>query len=357
MNTSHKINKTDRLITRITGIIAFLIVCALIIWGIVYLFNSYNAEETNDAQVQEYINPVTSRVGGYISKIYYDENQQVKKGDTLLVIDNSEYLLQQQESVSALANAKAQLAVLGSNKQTSTKLAQVSSSSIAAAKARLLNKQQDYDRYKKLFDAESATKQQLENTEAALTVARSDYEAALQTYQSSLSKINDVDAQRAVLDAEIKRREALVNRAKLDINYTVIKAPYDGKMGRRTVQQGQSIQAGQTLAFIVDQSSGKWVVANFKETQLGDIREGDAAQIRADAYPDRVFEGKVVSISGATGSSFSLLPPDNSSGNFVKIVQRVPVRIRLTQPQNTIQPLRAGMNVSVEIPIHHDRNN
>lgn len=354
MNTSHTITKTDRLITRISGIVALLIVCALTVGGVIYSYHTYRSEETNDAQVQEYINPVTSRVGGYISKIYYDENQEVKKGDTLLVIDNSEYILQQQESVSALANAKAQLAVLGSNLQTSQKLAEVSHSSITAAKARLLNKQQEYDRYKKLFDAESATRQQLENTEAALTVARSDYEAALQTYQSSLSKINDVGAERAVLNAEIKRREALVSRASLDMGYTVIKAPYDGKMGRRTVQQGQSIQAGQTLAFIVDQASGKWVVANFKETQLGDMHEGDVAQIHADAYPDKVFEGKIVSISGATGSSFSLLPPDNSSGNFVKIVQRVPVRIRLTQDHNFIQPLRAGMNVSVEIARHHN---
>lgn len=354
MNSSPTINKTDKLITRISGIIALIIVCALAIGGVIYSYHTYRSEETNDAQVQEYINPVTSRVGGYISKIYYDENQEVKKGDTLLVIDNSEYVLQQQESVSALANAKAQLAVLGSNLQTSQKLADVSHSSIAAAKARLVNRQQDYDRYKKLFDAESATKQQLENTEATLTVARADYEAALQTYQSSLSKINDVGAQRAVLNAEIKRREALVSRAQLDMGYTVIRAPYDGKMGRRTVQEGQSIQPGQTLAFIVDQASGKWVVANFKETQLGDMHEGDIAQIHADAYPDQVFEGKIVSISGATGSSFSLLPPDNSSGNFVKIVQRVPVRIRLTQNHNVIQPLRAGMNVSVEIAKHHN---
>ena len=157
-----------------------------------------------------------------------------------------------------------------------------------------------------------------------------------------------------MLSAEIKRREALVSRSSLDLDYTVIRAPYDGKMGRRTVQEGQSIQAGQTLAFIVDKTSGKWVVANFKETQLKDMQEGDLAEVSADAYPGKKFQGKIVSISGATGSSFSLLPPDNSSGNFVKIVQRVPVRIRLTQQNSEIDPLRAGMNVNVSIAKHHD---
>jgi len=352
--TTTAITKTDKLITRVSAGIALLLLVALACWGVSYLYETSHAEDTNDAQVQEYINPVTSRVGGYITKIYYDENQDVKKGDTLLVIDNREYLLQQEESQSALTNAKAQLNVLGSNQQTTERLAAVTRSSIEAAKARLVNRQQEYDRYKKLFDAESATRQQLENVEAALAVARSDYDAAQENYQSSLSKINDVSAQRAVLSAEIKRREALVSRSSLDLDYTVIRAPYDGKMGRRTVQEGQSIQAGQTLAFIVDKTSGKWVVANFKETQLKDMQEGDLAEVSADAYPGKKFQGKIVSISGATGSSFSLLPPDNSSGNFVKIVQRVPVRIRLTQQNSEIDPLRAGMNVNVSIAKHHD---
>lgn len=351
MNSS-SITPTDRLITRIAGYVAILILAALAVWGISYVYETRRFEETNDAQVQEYINPVTSRVGGYITRIYYDENADVNKGDTLLLIDNREYALQEQESELALAAASAQLRVLGSNRETAEKLAAVTRSAIDAAKARLVNKQQEYDRYKKLSDVESATRQQLENTETALAVAQSDYDAALLSYQSSLSRINDVSAQRAVLNAEIQRRRALVDRHRLDIGYTVIRAPYDGKMGRRTIQEGQSIQAGQTLAFIVDKASGKWVVANFKETQLAAMHEGDAAEIHADAYPDQVFEGRIVSIAGATGSSFSLLPPDNSTGNFVKIVQRVPVRIQLTG-NGTERGLRAGMNVTVSISKNH----
>lgn len=349
MNTSNQYTQTDHLITRITAWIAGIILVFLAIWGGISLYNLYLYEETNDAQVQEYINPVTSRVSGYIREIRYEENQDVKKGDTLIVIDNSEYTIQQQEAEAALANARAQVKVLNSNIATTSRSSQVSQSQIAAAKARLLNRQQDYDRYKKLFDVESATKQQLENVQAALDVARSDYQSAVDSYQASLSRVNDARVQSAVLDAEIKRREAVVGRNKLNVDYTIITAPYNGKMGRRTIQQGQAIQAGQTLAFIVDQDAGKWVVANFKETQVSNMKVGDAAEIEADAYPGQKFNGRIVSLSPATGSSFSLLPPDNSTGNFVKIVQRIPVRIRLTDAANSIEPLRAGMNTNVII--------
>jgi membrane fusion protein (multidrug efflux system) len=306
-------------------------------------------EETNDAQVQEYINPITSRVSGYIRAIRYEENQDVKKGDTLLIIDNSEYQLQQQEAEAALANARAQLLALNSNIQTTATTSQVTQAQITAAKARLWKQQQEYDRYKRLFDVESATQQQLENVQTALAVARSDYQSALDNYKASLSKVNDIRVQKAVLQAEIKRREAALNRNKLDVGYTIIRAPYNGKMGRRTIQEGQQIQVAQPLAYIVDQDAGKWVIANFKETQVRHMHVGEAALIEADAFPGQQFKGNIISLSPATGSSFSLLPPDNSTGNYVKIVQRIPVRIRLTDSLSKIAPLRAGMNTIVTI--------
>lgn len=349
MKTVKQHTRTDNLITRITAWIAGAIFLALVIWGGISLWDLYRYEETNDAQVQEYINPITSRVPGYIHDIRYEENQEVKKGDTLLIIDNSEYQLQQQEAEAALANAQAQLQALDSNVQTLATSSRVTKAQIAGAKARLLHQQQEYERYKKLFDVESATRQQLENVETALTVAKADYLSTLESYQASLSKVNDTRVQRAVLEAEIKRRGAVVNRNKLDVGYTVITAPYKGKMGRRTIQPGQLIQAGQTLAYIVDQEAGKWVIANFKETQVSNMHVGEAAIIEADAFPGKTFKGRIESLSPATGASFSLLPPDNSTGNFVKIVQRIPVRIRLTDEAQTIAPLSAGMNTEVVI--------
>jgi len=257
--------------------------------------------------------------------------------------------LQQEEAEAALSNAQAQINVLESNVLTTSKVSQASQSQIASAKAKLVKQQQDYDRYSKLFKVESATQQQLENSKAALDVATSEYQAAQENYQASLSKVNDIRSQKGVYEAEIKRRKALLSRGKLDVSYTIIRAPYNGKMGRRTIQEGQQIQTGQTLAYIVDQEAGKWVIANFKETQIAKMKINGEAEITADAFPGKTFKGAIVSLSPATGARFSLLPPDNSTGNFVKIVQRIPVKIKLTESKEVLDQLRAGMNVNVKI--------
>jgi membrane fusion protein (multidrug efflux system) len=331
MKTNTKYTQTDHLITKITAWIAAVIALGLAVWGIMTLTELYNYEDTNDAQVEEYINPVTSRVTGFIREIRFEEHQDVKKGDTLLIIDNSEYQLQLEEGEAALTNAEAQIGVLESNVETSARMSRASELQIASSRARLIRAQQDYDRYSKLFKVESATQQQLENSRAALDVASSEFRSAQESYQASLSKVNDIKAQKGVYQAEIKRRRALLSRSKLDVGYTIIRAPYHGQMGRRTIQQGQLIQAGQTLAYIVDKDAGKWVIANFKETQISHMHIGGTAEVTADAFPDRKFKGMVVSLSPATGARFSLLPPDNSTGNFVKIVQRIPVKIKLTE--------------------------
>jgi membrane fusion protein (multidrug efflux system) len=141
----------------------------------------------------------------------------------------------------------------------------------------------------------------------------------------------------------------MLQRNQLDVSYAVITAPYNGKMGRRTIQSGQQIQVGQTLAFIVDQETGTWVTANFKETQLKYLRAGKQVEIIADAYPDIKIRGEVLSFSPATGSRFSLLPPDNATGNFVKIAQRIPVKIKITDNNAVVGLLSAGMNASVRV--------
>ncbi|WP_183574628.1 HlyD family secretion protein [Mucilaginibacter sp. X5P1] len=350
MNKEHNTyTTTDKLITRITTWIAGIITLALCIWGVITAFHLFKYEETNDAQVEEYINPITSRVSGFIKEIRYDENQDVKKGDTLLIIDNQEYALQQQEAEAGIQSGKDQVTALQSNVETASKIAQVSNVQIVAAKAKLVRQQLEFARYQKLFDAESATKQQMENVQTASDVAQSDYQAALDNYQAALSKVNDNRSQISPVLSEIKRRELILKRNNLDVSYTVITAPYDGKMGKRTIQPGQQIQVGQTLAFIVDKETGKWVVANFKETQLHNMHVGETVDITADAYPDVKIKGKILSLSPATGSRFSLLPPDNSTGNFVKIAQRIPVKIKITDDNPVVAQLSAGMNANVSV--------
>ncbi|MDQ1088543.1 HlyD family secretion protein [Siphonobacter sp. SORGH_AS_1065] len=348
MNTS-KYTRTDQLITRITAWVAGLIIIGLVAWGGFTVWDLYHFEATNDAQIDEYINPVTSRVTGYVRKLYYEDDQEVKKGDTLVVIDDDEYRIQKAEAEAALMTAKAQIGVLSSNTVTSDKNAVVNQLQIGAAKARLVKQQQDFERYEKLLATESITQQQFENVKMALDVAKSEYEALQKAYETSLSKTDDITAQKAVALAEIKRRQAVLDEINLKISYSVITAPYDGKMGKKTIQKGQLIQAGQTLAFMVDSEEGKWVVANYKETQIRHMHLGQTVDIETDAFPGEVFHGEIVSLSAATGSRFSLLPPDNATGNFVKIIQRVPVRIKLTDDVKKTQVLRAGMNAVVTI--------
>ncbi len=345
-----KYTVTDRLITRITGWIAGITIVALALWGIQTLWSYYNYEQTNDAQVQEYVNPVISRAGGFIVAVKFEENQHVKKGDTLLLIDKREYIIQQAQTEASVRKEEARLNVLKSNIQTLEKIAQSALAQVTANKAKVWKQQLDYDRYEQLYKEESATKQQLENMQAALDVNKSDYKSALDNYNAALSKIHDIEAEEEVSRAEILRLNALLDRHKLDVSYTIITASYDGRMGRRTVEVGQMINAGEVLAFIVNNETDKWIVANYKETQIAGMRIGDSVIFEADAYANRKFKGTIISLSPATGSSFSLLPPDNATGNYVKIVQRVPVRIRVNGSKEETDLLKVGMNVNVYVP-------
>ena len=345
-----KYTVTDRIITKVTGWLAGGMVLALAIWGAYTLWEYYTYEYTNDAQVQEYVNPVISRAGGFIVAVKFEENEYVHKGDTLLLIDNREYVYQQDQTEAAIQKCNAQLAVLNSNIHTLEKTAEVQQSNVAAQKAKLWKQELDYKRYQELYKEESATKQKVEDIQAGLEIFQSDYESAQDSYSAALLRIEDVKSELSVVMAEKNRLEALLDRHKLDVSYTVITASYNGRMGRRTVEVGQMIDAGQTLAFIVNDETDKWVVANYKETQIAGMKIGDTVRIEADAFPDQEFKGTIISLSPATGSSFSLLPPDNSTGNYVKIVQRVPVRIRVDGSRSTIDKLKSGMNVNVYTP-------
>ena len=345
-----KYTVTDRIITKITGWIAVLTILGLASWGGVTLYGYYKFEQTNDAQVQEYVNPVISRAGGFIVAVKFEENQPVKKGDTLLIIDNREYKLQVAQTAAAIQRSEAQLQVLESNIHTLERNANAVKAQIKASEAKVLKQKLDYERYTDLYKEESATKQKLEDIQAALDVSTSDYQTSQESFQAAESKISAVRAEKSVVMAEITRLKALLERNKLDVDYTVITASYDGRMGRRTVEVGQMIDAGEVLAFIVNNETDKWVVANFKETQIAQMQIGDTVKILADAFPNKEFKGTIISLSPATGSSFSLLPPDNSTGNYVKIVQRVPVRIRVDGDRKEIDVLKVGMNVNVYSP-------
>lgn len=345
-----KYENIDKATVKITYMVALLILIALLIWGAIKVVNFWNYEETNDAQVKEYINPILSRASGYVQEIRYNDHQKVQKGDTLVILDIDEANVNLEEAKAGLASSEAQLKVLKSNVNTATSSASVSEAKISAAKAQLWQQQQEFERYQKLLDVEAVTQQHFEDIKTKLAVAESNFKAFKNSFSASQSKTNDASAQIAVAKAAIAQKNATLERLKLEVKYAVITAPSDGYMGRKTLQQGQYVKKGQTLSFIVDQNQGKWILANFEETQIGGMHKGQKAKITVDAFPDEKFEGEIESLSPATGSQFSLLPPDNATGNFVKITQRFPVRIRFTEDAEKLNLLRAGMNAEVSIP-------
>jgi membrane fusion protein (multidrug efflux system) len=332
------------------NIVITVVAVLLILAGLVYFFQyfrySQRYEETNDAQVESYINPVSARAGGYIQRVCFNEHQLVKQGDTLVVLDNREYQAQLQAAEAAMDDAHAQLNVLAAAIHSGETGTRVNQDQIDGARARYVQQQQDIKRYTNLVKEEAATGADLEQVKARYDVAESDYSAAKNGLKTNDARIAELKTHFALLQADIKRKQAALQLAQLNLSYTIIRAPYPGRLGRKNILDGQQIQPGQPLVSIINEGE-KWITANYKETQVADMYVGQPVEIRVDAISGKVFKGKVMAIAGSTGSRFSLLPPDNSTGNFVKIIQRVPVKIGFTDEQaGNILP---GMNVTVAV--------
>lgn len=329
------------------SIFVIIVILIAIIAAIRYLIHTSKYQETNDAQVEAYINPISARVGGYIKKIYFEEHQLVNAGDTLIIIDDREYKTKVAEAEAAVEDVEAQLLVLKASINTAHTGTFVNQDQINAAKARLWEKQQDMKRYKNLVKEEAATMQEYEAVKSKYDVASSDYNGTRNSLKTNNSKVVELQAREGLLLAELKIKKAQLELANINLSYTVIIAPYAGRLGRKTIQEGQQIQMGQSLVPIIDESN-KWIAANFKETQIENMYEGQSVLIKIDGYDNKTYKGEIESISGSTGSKFSLLPPDNSTGNFVKIIQRIPVKIRFLNQEDTKQ-IKAGMNVIVSV--------
>ncbi len=305
-----------------------------------------SVEYTDNAQVRQLIVPVNSRVQGFVKKICFDEYQFVRKGDTLALIEDSEFRYRLAQAEADYQNARTGRTVVASTIHTTHNNIAVSAASVQEAKILLDNAEVEYNRYRNLLDQDAVTRQQHDAVKTQYEASKARYNL-LSRQKESMSLIKQEQNHRLEqTEAGIKLAEAALEIARLNLSYTVILAPCDGTTGRKEIQEGQLIQPGQTLLDLVDEHS-KWVVANYKETQTAHIAEGQTVNIEVDAVPGVVFRGRVQSISRATGASFSLLPQDNSAGNFVKVEQRIPIRIEFTADNRTedMNRLRAGMNV------------
>lgn len=332
-------------------ILSYIITLAVIIVAGLWIASKFvhfgNVEFTDNAQVQRQIVPVNSRVQGYIKEIRFKEYEPVKKGDTLVIIDDADMRLRVAQANADYQNALAGRTVADRSVGVASANVAVSEASIAEAKVLMENAAVDLERYRKLLEKDAVTRQQYDGAETDYKAKKARYEMLARQRSATSSVVAETRQRIAQNDAGVELAKALLETAELNLSYTVITAPCDGYASRKEIQIGQLVQPGQTLLDIVD-GSEVWITANYKETQLVHIHPGSEVEIKVDAIPDKTFTGKVVSLSTATGAALSLLPQDNSAGNFVKVRQRVPVRIELTDDAD-LNLLRAGMNVECEV--------
>lgn len=348
----------------------FVIILAVLVivggtWGYTKYNHGLHHEETDDAQIDANISPVIPRISGYITEIKVKDNQMVHKGDTLIVLDNRDQIIKLEQAQANLYASQGNLVVANATTNASvasgsTYIAnvEVAEAQIEQAKVSVWRANQDFARYENLIKDHSITQQEYEQAlatkqtaERQLQVLISQKNAAQRQAKAATSQTAATSRQTSVVNATIKARQADIDNAKLNLSYTIITAPTDGHVSKVNAQLGQYLQAGQSL-FSIIANSQPWVVANFKETQLTKMKLGQEVKVHIDAYPDHVFEAKVASFSPATGARFALLPPDNASGNFVKVVQRLPVRIEFKEVKDEfIQRLRPGMNVFVDVEL------
>ncbi|MFC1222596.1 MULTISPECIES: HlyD family secretion protein [Pedobacter] len=319
-----------------------------IIFGIVE-WNYYSKHvDTDDAQIDGDISPVVARVGGYVKDINFEENTHVTEGQVLVKLDDNDYKVKLEQAQSGQKGATAGVGVAQSQIAATEANTSTAKANVAAAKVKLNLAQKDYDRYANLIKDGSITQQAFDQAKAAKESAQAAYQAAVDQYNAAVKQVGTTQSQLAVSSNVISQRQSDIDFAKLQLSYTDIKAPATGIVSKKNVQKGQLVQAGQSLFSIVNDGS-IYVTANFKETQLEKIKEGSKVEIEVDAYPDEKIEGEVYNFSPITGAKGSLLPPDNATGNFVKVVQRVPVKIKIHPSKELLAKLRPGMSVKASV--------
>lgn len=348
INYKQEVKKKRKII--LVNTLTFLVVAFAFYWLLTQYFHIGDKDYTESAQVEEYINPINTRVSAYIKEIKFIEHQQVKKGDTLVVLDDREIRTQLEQAEAAYLSALAAKEVTQSSMQTASNNIGVFDSNIQGAQARLWNAEQNQKRYQNLLQVEAVTQQQFDQVNTEYQAAKSAYEALKKQQTTTRLSVSEIQTRVALNDADIKRTKAMLDMAQLNLSYTVIQVPYDGTMGRRLINPGQLLNPSQQITTIV-RDDEKWVTANFLESQMPDVQVGTILTMTADAVKGERFEGMVTAISAATGNRYSSMPTDNSTGNFVKVQQRIPVRIEFTEAnaQEAIHRLKAGMNMNVQL--------
>lgn len=330
-----------------------IIIICLLAAGLTYVCSRFihlgNVEYTDNAQVKQHITPINTRVSGFIKKIYFEEYKPVHKGDTLVIIEDTEFRLKLAQAEADLANALSGQEATSAGIATTQNNLSVNDANIEEAKVQMENAERELKRHKKLLEEDAVTRQQYDNAKTAYESAKARYQQVSRMKQSTSLTKNEQTHRLGQNEAAVKLARATVDLARLNLSYTVITATCDGVTGRKNINEGQLVQPGQTMVDIVD-GGDLWVIANYRETQLPHIKEGAEVTLTADAVPGVTFTGTVESISDATGAAVSVVPQDNATGNFVKVEQRIPVRISLNgNSSEHLKLLRAGFNVECKV--------
>ncbi|MBX6333456.1 MAG: HlyD family secretion protein [Gemmatimonadaceae bacterium] len=334
-------------------LVALLVVAGLV-WGVSKWLYANSHESTDDAQVDGHIIPILARVGGYVTQVTVEDNDSVRAKQVLVRIDDAEYRMRLAQADADLAAARAAAGAGNLTGQAEAAVAAAASqrqaleAQIAAAQADYDRAQADLTRMRELAAKHIASQQQLDAARAAADAAAANLQAVQRQAAAGGSSVESARAGVRVAQARLEAAQAARDNAALQLSYTTITAPVSGVVSKKLVEVGQYVQPGQTLMSIVA-DTGVWVTANFKETQLADMRVGQPVEIEVDAYDGATAEGRVQSLSPATGARFALLPPDNATGNFTKVVQRVPVRIAITKDLGPQRPLRPGLSVTAHV--------
>lgn len=329
----------------------------ILIWGLtegIKLFIDHTANQiSDDAQVEQYIIPINVRATGYIDKVLFMEHKHVKKGDTLLILDSREYNIQLKQAQANLQDAQAGSKGVEATVNRTTTGTEVYDASISEIEVRLQKLAKDVERYRKLVETDAATPVQLEQIETEYRATQEKLAAVKKQKDAAIAGVAEASTRRQNMSAAILRASAALEQAELNLSYTVVTAPCDGQLGRRNIEEGQFIAAGTPVTYIITEQP-KWITANFRETQTEKLKVGQEVSITIDALSKQTFKGRITAIAGATGSKFSLVPTDNSAGNFVKIQQRIPVRIDFENiTDDDFQQMAAGMMAVVKVKIEN----
>jgi membrane fusion protein (multidrug efflux system) len=360
-NTSENEKATKRSLPVMPIILGLLLIAGLVFGIKEYIYYSKH-EDTDDAQVDGNISPVVARVGGYVDTLLFEENQRVTQGQLLLKLDDRDYKIKLEQAYASqkVASAgvgvsQAQISTTSANVATAGANVATAKANVETARVKLTQAQRDYDRYANLVKDGSVTQQQFEQAQAARDAAKTtlqavqeQYKATQEQYKGAQEQVTGTRSQLNVTNTGVSQKQADIDFAKLQLGYANITSPSNGIVSKKNVQVGQLVQAGQTLFSVVDDNS-LFVTANFKETQMGNLRAGEKVDIEVDALPGQTIQGTVYNFSPATGAKFSLLPPDNATGNYVKVVQRIPVKIKINAGKNVMEKLRPGMSVKVSV--------